>query len=57
MEVETAVHYICRAIFQSDEFQDAEHFLVHFGAFTDEVIEAVLAVNPQRSMAENLGNH
>jgi hypothetical protein len=53
MEVEKVAHYIHRAIFQSDEFHETKHFPVLFSAFADEVIKAVLTVNPPRCLAEN----
>jgi hypothetical protein len=50
------VYYIRRAKVQYGEFQAAEQFPVRFDASPEEVIEAVLALKPRRSMAENLGN-
>jgi hypothetical protein len=45
------VHDIRRIIFQSDEFEKAEQFLIRFNAFTDSAIDVV---KPQRFMAESV---
>jgi hypothetical protein len=53
-QIEKLIHYIRRAIFKSGEFQEAKHFPVRLGVFTDEVIEGVFAFNHQRSITEDL---
>jgi hypothetical protein len=51
--VKTVFPYIRRAIFQFDEFQEAKHFPACSSACTDQVIDPVLAVNPQGSIADH----
>jgi hypothetical protein len=41
-------HRIGRAIFQCDEFQWPEQVPAHSNAFADEVLEATIALKPQR---------
>jgi hypothetical protein len=43
-----------RTLLPSDENQEAKHFSVRFGVFAEEVIEAVLAVKPKRSVVDDL---
>jgi hypothetical protein len=48
-QVEKVVHYVCRAILQSDKFQEAEHFPFRFSAFPDEAISIALDVILRRN--------
>jgi hypothetical protein len=50
---EKDIHHIRRAMVQSDEFHDAELF----SALTDQVAEAVAALEPHRSLPEYLVKH
>jgi hypothetical protein len=52
--VDKIIHCISRAISQSGEFHEAQQISIHFRAFADEVIEAVSALKPQRSMVDDL---